>query len=119
MVDTLPVFELRFYSAQWAGPALQMRHIFDEVSVDIRNYLTSLHGEDAGKLLSAVVVDVDEQPELADRFTVQAVPTIQLLDGNEPILSLVGARPKIAVRNAIIESIEKRGNIAVSTNKKE
>ena len=41
-----------------------------------------------------VKVDVDDNQEIAARYGVLAMPTLMVFHGGEPVLTLVGARPK-------------------------
>jgi thioredoxin 2 len=47
--------------------------------------------------LRTVVVDIDSQPELADKFKVDAVPTLVLVNGKKAVARLEGraSAPKI------------------------
>lgn len=61
------------FTASWCGPCQRMKPIFHALAKDFRddyNFIT---------------IDIDENPELAHKYQVQAVPTFVFLDedGNE------------------------------------
>lgn len=61
------------FTASWCGPCQRMRPIFHALAKDFKddyNFIT---------------IDIDENPELANKYQVQAVPTFVFLDadGNE------------------------------------
>jgi thioredoxin 1 len=51
-----------------------------------------------------VKVDVDENQETAVRYGVLSMPTLMVFRGGEPVLKLVGARPKSRL-NAELERV--------------
>lgn len=61
------------FTATWCGPCRMMKPIFHKLAEDF-----------AGKY-NFVSIDIDEHPELAEKYQIQAVPTFIFLDadGNE------------------------------------
>lgn len=68
--------------AQWCPPCHMMSPILDEVAAEL-----------AGKI-RVVKVDVDENPEVAQRYGILAMPTLSVYRGGEVMASVIGARPK-------------------------
>ena len=70
--------------APWCGPCRMVSPIVDEI---------------AGERDDIVVgkVNVDEQPELAMKFSVMSIPTLLVFKGGELANKAVGARPKDAL----------------------
>ena len=66
-----------------------------------------LMDELAGEITGAKIakVNVDEQPELARAFQVMSIPMLTVVKGGKAVKSLVGARPKNALRELISEFI--------------
>jgi thioredoxin 1 len=75
--------------AEWCGPCHAVSPVLDRI-VDERN------GD-----LKLVKVNIDEQPELAQRFGVQSIPTIILFNEGEPAAAAIGAQPKSALERAL------------------
>jgi thioredoxin 1 len=75
--------------AEWCGPCHAVSPVLDRI-VDERN------GD-----LKLVKVNIDEQPELAQRFGVQSIPTMILFKEGEPAAAAIGAQPKSALERAL------------------
>jgi len=75
--------------AEWCGPCHAVSPVLDRI-VDERN------GD-----LKLVKVNIDEQPELAQRFGVQSIPTIILFREGQPAAAAIGAQPKPALERAL------------------
>ena len=65
--------------AEWCRPCLVMAPIYEEVAREL-----------AGRAVFAKV-NVDEAPELAERFNIMAIPTIMVFVDGRPVDRLVGA----------------------------
>ncbi|MFF3364974.1 thioredoxin family protein, partial [Streptomyces misionensis] len=61
----------------------------------------------AGRI-KLVKVDVDKNPRLSQRFEVQAVPTLLILDRGETVARQAGAAPAPALRRWVEQSITAR-----------
>lgn len=77
--------------APWCGPCRMVSPIVDEVAE-----------ETAGKVKVAKV-NVDEQPELAQRFQVMSIPTLVVMKGGKVISTSVGVKSKNAILNMVGE----------------
>lgn len=77
---------LVFFCAQTSGPARRMESLLAHLARKERERLRILR------------VDVDEQPDLAERFRVDAVPTLVLVIGKRVVGRLEGrmSQPRIA-----------------------
>jgi len=78
--STLPV--LIDFWAGWCGPC----QMFSPVVEDIAN-------SHADKL-KVVKLNVDEQPEIANKFEVKTIPLLILVRNSKRVDSLMGARPR-------------------------
>jgi thioredoxin 1 len=75
--------------AEWCGPCHAVSPVLDRIAAE---------REDELKL---VKVNIDEQPELAQRFGVASIPTMILFEGGEPKRAAVGAQPKTALERQL------------------
>lgn len=66
--------------------------------------LEKLAREMSGRLVLAKV-DIDQNPELADAFGVQSVPTVALLVGGKIVDGFVGAQPEAKIRELIAKHV--------------
>ena len=67
--------------AEWCGPCHAVAPVLDQI--------VSEHPE-----LRLVKVNIDEEPELAQRYGVMSIPTIILFKEGKPEAAAVGAQPK-------------------------
>ncbi|MFI6518274.1 thioredoxin family protein [Spirillospora sp. NPDC050679] len=75
-------FVLAYFTAAWCGPCKQFGPLVDRFA------------DDYADRLSVAKIDIDVAPELADRFQIQGVPTVFLLEQGEVVGSQTGAMPR-------------------------
>jgi len=66
--------------APWCGPCRMVGPVLEKLAAD--------HPD----AVSVIKVNVDENPELAARYTVMSIPTVILFKGSEVKSQLIGAR---------------------------
>ena len=79
--------------APWCGPCRMVSPALEQLAT-----------ERAGQL-KLVKVDVDKAPAISQRFTVQAVPTLLLLDHGQILARQAGAAPVAALRNWLDQAL--------------
>lgn len=72
-----------FY-ATWCGPCRMVSPLVDEIAEENSDY-------------QICKVDVDEAPELAQKFGVMSIPTLVVLKGGKVVAQNVGALPKRSI----------------------
>jgi thioredoxin 1 len=77
--------------AEWCGPCKAIGPALEQIGEEL-----------AGKLTIAKV-NIDENPMTPNQFAVRGIPTLILFKDGKPVDTLVGARPKSALK-AWIES---------------
>ena len=75
--------------AEWCGPCKMIGPVVDELS-----------GEYEGKAVIGKV-NIDENPETAQKFMVRSIPTLLILKGGEVVDKQVGAVPKSTLAQKI------------------
>jgi thioredoxin 1 len=68
--------------AEWCGPCRAVSPILEQIA------------EERAADLRVVKVNVDEEPELQQRYGILSIPTILLFEGGQPKAAAVGAQPK-------------------------
>jgi thioredoxin 1 len=72
--------------APWCGPCRMLGPVIEELADEFEGQVR------VGKL------NVDENPEMAQRFGVRAIPTMLFFEGGRVVDQTVGAMPKAALR---------------------
>lgn len=83
----LPVL-VDFWAA-WCGPCRMVAPIVEDLAREYEGQMK------VGK------VDVDENPEIANRYGVQSIPTLLVFVGGQPFRRIVGYAPNAEVKRAI------------------
>jgi thioredoxin 2 len=89
--------------APWCGPCRQ-----------VTPALEGLARENAGRI-KLVKVNADESPQTADRFQVQAIPTLLLMRDGAPVARQVGAEPAPQLRRWLEQALTQAGTADVET----
>jgi thioredoxin 1 len=76
--------------AEWCGPCRTMSAVLDQVA-------GTLDGR-----VQLAKVNVDDEPELADRYRVQGIPTVILFTDGREVDRVVGAVPKHALETWVL-----------------
>ena len=76
--------------ASWCGPCRMVSPVIDEIA-----------GEVSGKKVGKV--NVDEEPELAERFGVMSIPTLIVMKDGKLARQAVGVRPKSEILSMLEE----------------
>jgi thioredoxin 1 len=69
------------FTAAWCAPCRVMAPVLDELAAERDD-------------LRFVKIDVDANQDTAARYGVMSMPTFMVFDGGDPVLTLVGSRPK-------------------------
>ena len=91
-----PVF-LDFWAC-WCGPCKMLAPTFERLA------------DQYGEQVTFAKVDVDELPEVANKFGIRSIPTIVLLQGGNVVEKLVGLRSEQELAQVITRHLNGNGN---------
>jgi thioredoxin 1 len=66
--------------AEWCGPCKRVSPILDEIS------------NETGLLIGKL--NIDENPEKTQEYSVHSIPTMVLFKSGQPVKTIIGAKPK-------------------------
>lgn len=72
------------FFAEWCGPCRMVSPVVDEIAEERED-------------VKVCKVNVDEQPGLAERFSVSSIPALMVFKDGKAVRSEVGAMPKQAI----------------------
>lgn len=75
--------------AEWCGPCRMLSPVVDQVAEELGDQIT------VGK------VNVDEQPDLAQKFGIMSIPTLLVFKNGSVVQTSVGVRPKQEIMNLV------------------
>lgn len=79
--------------APWCGPCKMISPIVEELDAEL------------GGKAKFIKVNVDENPQVSQRYRIASIPTIMVFKNGEPVDNLVGFRPKQALKEIIEKHI--------------
>jgi thioredoxin 1 len=77
--------------AEWCGPCKMIAPVLEEMAAEL------------GDQLTITKLNVDENPEIAMRYSVMSIPTLLLFDGGDVKRKIVGAKGKGALMQELDE----------------
>ena len=73
------------YWAEWCGPCRMVAPVLEEIAT-----------ENADKI-DVVKLNIDDNPEVARRYGILQIPTLNVFSGGEVVMQIIGAKPKSAL----------------------
>jgi thioredoxin 1 len=75
--------------AEWCAPCRMIAPVLDEIA------------RERADEVRVVKVNIDEEPELAQRYGIMSIPTIVLFKGGAPAAAALGAQPKSMLERSL------------------
>jgi thioredoxin 1 len=77
--------------AEWCGPCRAVSPILDQIA--------SEHSDK----IKIVKLNVDDNPQVAMKYMITSIPAMKVFRGGEVVKTVIGARPKPALEEALAE----------------
>ncbi|MGE5289945.1 MAG: thioredoxin [Micromonosporaceae bacterium] len=79
------------YWAEWCGPCRMVAPVLEEIA------------QEHGDKINVVKLNIDENPEVAQRYNILQIPTMNVFSGGEVVKQIIGAKPKAALLRELSE----------------
>jgi thioredoxin 1 len=81
------------YWAEWCGPCRMIAPVLEEIASEY------------SEKIDVVKLNVDENPGIAQRYQILAIPTLNVFQNGEVVKQIKGAKPKAALLKDLAEFI--------------
>jgi thioredoxin 1 len=81
------------YWAEWCGPCRMVAPVLEEIATE--------HGDK----INVVKLNIDDNPGIAQKYGIMAIPTMNVFSGGQVVKQIVGAKPKSALLRELADYI--------------
>jgi thioredoxin 1 len=81
------------YWAEWCGPCRMVAPVLEEIATEYADKI------------DVVKLNIDDNPTVAQRYGIMAIPTMNVFSGGEVVKQIVGAKAKSALLRELADFI--------------
>jgi thioredoxin 1 len=81
------------YWAEWCGPCRMVAPVLEEIATEYADKI------------DVVKLNIDDNPAVAQRYGIMAIPTMNVFSGGEVVKQIVGAKAKSALLRELADFI--------------
>jgi thioredoxin 1 len=81
------------YWAEWCGPCKMIAPVLEEIASEY------------GEKIDVVKLNVDDNPQIAQRYQILAIPTLNVFQNGKIVKQIKGAKPKAALLRDLADFI--------------
>jgi thioredoxin 1 len=81
------------YWAEWCGPCRMVAPVLEEIATEYADKI------------DVVKLNIDDNPAVAQRYGIMAIPTMNVFSGGEVVKQIVGAKAKSALLRELADYI--------------
>ncbi|MGH3672939.1 MAG: thioredoxin, partial [Pseudonocardiaceae bacterium] len=81
--------------AEWNGPCRMVAPVLEEIAKEYSSQIKVMR------------LNIDENPAIAQRYSIMAIPTLTVFDRGQAVLQIVGAKPKSALVRELSQWLER------------
>jgi thioredoxin 1 len=81
------------YWAEWCGPCRMVAPVLEEIATEYADKI------------NVVKLNIDDNPAVAQRYGIMAIPTMNVFSGGEVVKQIVGAKAKSALLRELADFI--------------
>jgi thioredoxin 1 len=81
------------YWAEWCGPCRMVAPVLEEIATEYADKI------------EVVKLNIDQNPQVAQRYGIMAIPTMNVFSGGQVVKQIVGAKPKSALLKELADFI--------------
>lgn len=86
--------------AAWCGPCRMMAPVIEELAEEFE--AGAARSAAGGAVVKVCKLDVDDCPEIAEKYGIESIPTLMVFKGGEVVKTAIGVQPKEVLKLMVL-----------------